>query len=88
MLFAPAEIALPDDLGDGLHRVDYDVTGEGGLDQAVYAVIAAAPGIWLYYGYNAEYLYFPFCETRSIGEMLSFHESERRDAMLAYVVDA
>ena len=42
---------------------------------------------WLYYCFNAEYLLFPFCETRSIGEMLAFHAEERRSAMLTYVVD-
>ena len=42
----------------------------------------------MYYCFNAEYLFFPFCETRSVAEMLAFHEGERRDAMLAYVVDA
>ena len=96
VVFAPAEIALAgglgrglgDGAGDGLHLVNYDVTADGGLDRAVNAVIEAVPETWLYYCYNAEYLFFPFCETRSIGEMLSFHESERRAAMLAYVVDA
>ena len=50
-------------------------------------MIAAAPGTWLYYCFNAEYLFFPFCETRTVGEMLTFHTEERRDAMLTYVVD-
>jgi hypothetical protein len=47
-------------------------------------VIEAAPGLWLYYCYNAEYLFFPFCETRTIGEMLTFHEERtaRRHADL------
>ncbi|NHX28036.1 hypothetical protein HA397_29320, partial [Escherichia coli] len=54
---------------------------------ALNRIIAAAPGVWLYYCYNAEYLFFPFCETRSVGEMLTFHGEERRDAMLCYVID-
>ncbi len=41
----------------------------------------------MYYCYNAEFLFFPFCETRSIAEMLAFHTEERRDAMLTYVID-
>ncbi len=41
----------------------------------------------MYYCYNAEYLFFPFCETRTVGEMLAFHTEERRDAMLTYVID-
>ncbi len=49
--------------------------------------ISVLPGRWLHYAYNAEFLYYPFCETRSVGEMLAFHTEERRDAMLTYVVD-
>ncbi|UXU73942.1 glycosyltransferase family 2 protein [Paracoccus sp. SMMA_5] len=55
---------------------------------AVNAVIqAAAPRTWLYYGYNAEFLFYPFAESRSVGEMLAFHAEERRQAMLSYVID-
>ena len=48
---------------------------------------AVKPGTWLYYGYNAEYLFFPFSETRRVGEMLTFHTEERRASMLTYVID-
>ena len=88
VVFVPDEIALPAELETGLARVNYDVTARGALERAVNAVIEAAPGQWLYYCYNAEYLFFPFCETRSVAEMLAFHAGERRGAMLAYVVDA
>ena len=55
---------------------------------AVNAVIAAVPpATWLYYGWNGEYLFYPFCETRRLPEMLAFHAEERRDAMLTFVVD-
>jgi hypothetical protein len=86
-LFAADEIAVPADLEAGIHRVTYDMNADDALITAVNAVIAAAPGIWLYYCYNAEYLFYPFCETRSIRDMLAFHTEERRDALLSYVVD-
>lgn len=55
---------------------------------AVNAVMTAVPaGTWLYYCYNAEFLFFPFSETRSVGELLAFHAEERREAMLTYVID-
>ncbi|SLN70058.1 hypothetical protein [Roseisalinus antarcticus] len=85
--FMPAEFALGGEFERGVHRVDYDVTVDGGLRDAVNACIAAAPGVWFYYGYNAEYLFFPFCETRSVGEMAGFSFEERRDQVLCYVVD-
>lgn len=55
---------------------------------AVNAVIEAVPaGTWLHYGFNAEYLFFPFSDTRRVTELLAFHTEERRSAMLTYVVD-
>ncbi|WP_212524783.1 glycosyltransferase family 2 protein [Actibacterium sp. MT2.3-13A] len=87
VLLAPAELELTDDLAARVERVNMDVHREGVLVQAVNRVIDAAPGQWLYYCYNAEYLFYPFCESRTVGEMLAFHAEERRDAMLTYVID-
>ncbi|WP_340237880.1 glycosyltransferase family 2 protein [Sulfitobacter pontiacus] len=87
--FMPASFALARDVSEskGVLRVDYDMDREGALENAVNAVIEAAPRQWLYTCYNAEYLFYPFCETRTVGELLAFHTEERRDAMLTYVVD-
>ncbi|UWQ79012.1 glycosyltransferase family 2 protein [Leisingera sp. S132] len=84
----PDAFDLPQDVRALVHRVPYDCGSDGAVTGAINEVIAAAePGCWLYYCYNAEYLFFPFCETRGIGEMLTFHTEERRDAMLTYVID-
>ncbi len=84
----PAGIVPPPAVEAAAHWVVCDTLAPGAVPRAVNAVIAAVPaGTWLYYCYNAEYLFFPFCETRSVGEMLAFHAEERRDAMLAYVID-
>jgi hypothetical protein len=84
----PDAFALPPDVETLVHRVPYDCTPPEAVTDAVNKVIAAAtPGCWLYYCYNAEYLFYPFCETRSVTEMLSFHMEERRAAMLTYVID-
>lgn len=87
LVFMPDEFDLDPDVVPAVHRIRHDLTGSDSLTSAVNAVIAAAPGLWMYYCYNAEYLFFPFCETRSVGEMLTFHGEERRDAMLTYVID-
>ncbi|MGH1454916.1 MAG: hypothetical protein ACRBBV_17255 [Paracoccaceae bacterium] len=87
LVFMPAAFSLAKDTTDKVHRIDYEMTRPGALEDAVNAVIDAAPGLWMYYCYNAEYLFYPFCESRDVGEMLAFHTEERRDAMLAYVVD-
>lgn len=85
--FMPDEFGLAPDLIEPVHRVRYDMRVPSALETAVNAVIAAGPGIWMYYCYNAEYLFYPFCETRSVSEMLAFHAEERRWGMLSYVVD-
>lgn len=87
LLFAPDAISLPAAVEKGIRRIPFDTGAEDAAQSAVNAIINAAPGLWLYYCYNAEYLFFPFSDSRSVGEMLSFHAEERRDAMLTYVVD-
>ncbi|SFD56374.1 hypothetical protein [Roseivivax sediminis] len=87
VVFIAPVFDLAPDVAQLVHRVDYDPVAEGAVPAAVNRVIAAAPGIWLFYCYNAEFLFYPFCETRTVTEMLAFHSEERRDAMLTYVID-
>ena len=87
VLLAPDVLPLPADLAEAVHRVTFGVHGDNALVDAVNAVMDAADGTWLYYCYNAEYLFHPFCETRSVRELIAFHAEERRDALLSYVVD-
>ncbi|MBL4918291.1 hypothetical protein [Szabonella alba] len=87
ILLTAVEMPLAADLSERVHRIRYDAHAENALMTAVNLMIEAAPGTWFHYGYNAEYLFFPFCETRSIREMLTFQTEERRDAVLSYVID-
>jgi len=87
LLLAPEAIAVAPELQDDLHRVTYDVHAENALVAAVNRVIEAFPGLWMYYCFNAEYLFHPFCETRTVRDLIAFHAEERREAMLTYVVD-
>lgn len=87
LLLAPEGLALPMDLADQIHVAWHDVHAEAALSQAVTRIADAAPGLWIYYCYNAEYLFFPFCETRSFRDLVAFHAEERREAMLTYVID-
>lgn len=78
----------PEDPEGRLVNLAFDARQPRSFVNAVNAVIDAVPAdTWLYYGYNAEFLFYPFCESRSVGEMLAFHTEERRRAMLSYVVD-
>ena len=87
LVFMPDTFALAEDVAGQVHRISYNLAGGELLTDAVNALIDAASGIWMYYCYNAEYLFYPFCENRTIGEMLTFQTEERRDAMLTYVID-
>jgi len=86
--FAPAHIEIPNEFADEVRTVSLDFRRQNALFETVNSVIAAATsGVWRYYCYNAEYLFFPFCEHRTVGELVSFVTEERRDAVITYVID-
>ncbi|WP_170367893.1 hypothetical protein [Ruegeria arenilitoris] len=87
IVFAPAQFSILPEILDRVHRVTMRCSPRNLVFDTINRVIQAEPNIWLYYCYNSEYLFFPFCETRTVGEMLAFHAEERRDAMLCHVID-
>ena len=87
IVFAAHEIALPKSIAEVIIRVDFDVVADGAPVQIMNALIDAAPDRWLSYCYNAAYLFYPFSEYRSVGEMLRFVAEERRKTVATYVVD-
>ena len=44
-------------------------------------------GRWVHACHNTEYLFFPFCEGRSIWDAAQFVQEERRDAVFTSVID-
>jgi hypothetical protein len=88
LLLADDALNVSADLGERIDRVRFDLFADNALTRAMNSLIAAAtPGLWMYYCFNAEYLFHPFCETRTIRDLLTFQIEERRDAVLSYVVD-
>ena len=86
--FLPDGVDLPAEFAGSVIPVRHDTRAENAVPDAVNDLLSVAPPLtWFYYGYNAEYLFYPFAETRSIGELLAFHAEERRDAMFCTVVD-
>lgn len=85
--FCPADLAVSLPARDDLHRVDFDVAAADAMPQIANAMIKALPGTWFYACYNAEYLYYPFCEDRNVREMLAFMQEERRHTVMSYVID-
>lgn len=87
LLFAMPEFEIADDVAQQITRIDYNMLLPGALEGAVNGVMQAVGDIWIYYCYNAEFLFHPFCEHRTVGEMIAFNVEERRDTILTYVVD-
>jgi hypothetical protein len=87
VLLAPEGVEVAPDLADRVRIVAHDVFAEGALPNALNRMMDRIAGAWVHFCYNGEYLFFPFCETRRIREMLTFHTEERRAAMLTYVID-
>ena len=68
---APPEIEIPP-FAEGtkaeLHIIRGRSRAPGATQAAMNILIDKMPGAWLHYCYNGEYLFFPFCEDRSVGE--------------------
>jgi len=87
-VLAPGHVAPARGPGtDAAAHLRFDARAPGAAARAVNRAIAALPGRWIYWGYNAEYLFFPFCEHRAIAEALAFVAEERRESVHACVVD-
>jgi hypothetical protein len=88
IVFAPEACSIDAALADKVIRVRHDPAADVGAETVVNAVIDLVPaGTWVAWLFNAEYLFYPFCEHRSIGELATFCTEERRDSLLAYAVD-
>jgi hypothetical protein len=87
IVFAMRDFSVADDVAEKITRVDYNMQDDAALETALNAVIKASGDIWIYYCFNAEFLFYPFCEHRTVGEMIAFNVEERRDTILTYVVD-
>lgn len=51
------------------------------------AVLTALTDRWVLWMWGGEYLVFPFCETRTLSELTSFLQDERRKVMCTYTLD-
>jgi hypothetical protein len=81
------QLKISSELQGKVHHISCDLTLDDAMQNAINPLIVALPDRWFYYGYNAEYLFYPFCETRSVGEVTNFATEERRSSILTYVID-
>ena len=88
LALSPEPLALTPAQANRVTNLAYPTRSRDAHAAAVNAVIDAVPaGTWLHYGFNAEYLFHPLSDSRRVSELLEFHASERRSAMLSYVID-
>ncbi|MGB0440166.1 MAG: hypothetical protein ACPGFC_08715 [Paracoccaceae bacterium] len=84
VVLAPADMAC--DVG-AAWRVDADTQTDDALSRGLSPILSAAAGAWIYWGYQGEFLTFPFADTRTVRDLLAFHTEERRTAMAGVVID-
>lgn len=87
IVFSKSIPVLPTSVENKIISVHVDLFHSSGVSFILNKINDLAQNQWIYFCYNAEYLFYPFCETRSVTELLDFHSEERRQAMLTYVVD-
>ncbi|QXT39564.1 hypothetical protein [Gymnodinialimonas ceratoperidinii] len=89
-VLAPEEVAVPDapkNAASKQHVIRHPSRQPGATQAMVNALIEKVPGQWIHYCYNGEYLFYPFCEDRTVGELVTWVMEERRASVLTYVVD-
>jgi len=82
-LLEATEFDLPPDCAEICIRISCDRA----VPDAMNMLISAFPERWIYYCHNAEFLHFPFYENRSVEELITFIQDERRQSCLAYIID-
>ncbi|PIE09719.1 MAG: hypothetical protein CSA72_11600 [Rhodobacterales bacterium] len=87
LAFSRQGIEIAPDIAPRVHHITLDMMADHPVPTTVNRIIEEAPGTWLHYGFNGEYLFHPFCEARTVGEMIAFVNEERRDSILCFVVD-
>ena len=71
-----------------VHLIAHDFRIEG-FQISLNALIGAAPPkTWIFSCFNAEFLWYPFLESRLVGELCTFQSEERRSAFFGMVIDA
>ncbi|MBF9058062.1 hypothetical protein HKCCSP123_02585 [Rhodobacterales bacterium HKCCSP123] len=89
-VLAPGDLSVPSQTSEAntqLHVIRAPSRTPGAAQAAMNILIEKMPGEWLHYCYNGEFLFYPFCEDRSVGEMVTWVMEERRTAILTYVID-
>lgn len=72
---------------DRVTNFKFEFEGWGNIWEVINLAIPRLIGNWLYWGLNGEFLYYPFCESRTINDLSDFMMGERRDVLSGSVID-
>ena len=87
LFFVPHGIPHPAAFAPQAGSIRYHTLSEEGVDRAINCVIRRVPNTWIYYCYNAEHLFYPYYESRSISEFLAFSKQAERAAVVTYIIN-
>ncbi len=78
---------IPADLTETILHLPLAFHGAAEVAAILNQLIPALRGRWVYFGFNAEYLFFAGQESRSIQDVVTFMEEERRSAVFGTTLD-
>jgi len=81
------DIELPYGCKDLCHTINIKDAYFSDVTPYINRLIELFPDRWIYYCFNAEYLHYPFCESRSIADLTEFATEEKRNSVFTYTID-
>ena len=87
LVFIPQSIVHPEVFATEVPTIRYDTLDKEAVECAINPILHWAPDTRMYYCYNVEYLFYPFCKTRSIGEFLAFNTQEELATLVTFIID-
>jgi len=79
------DAAIPE--GHKITRIEEPVRSRNDAVAIMNLLIDHFVGRWIYWGFNSEFLFYPFMETRVVSDLAAFMVEERRDHVFGYTVD-
>lgn len=84
--FGSSALNTTDDI-ENCYWVDTQISSNQTVVDIINQLIPAFKNQWIYYSFNAEFLYFPFSETRKISDFTSFLDEEKRTSAFCTTID-
>ncbi|MBY8976672.1 hypothetical protein KHP62_12685 [Rhodobacteraceae bacterium NNCM2] len=72
---------------EGITAIPADLTDPLARDRILNDLIDRFDGRWLHWLHNGEFFFYPWCESRSLGDLTGFLKNERRSILYTYSLD-